>query len=99
MKNYPEKSTIELRREEKRGSKGKKGKTPEANGDKKTEPAFFILEVSDNGVELPENIRIEDSEPPGLQLVSILVEQLEGELELKTFNGTEFVMRFAVLED
>jgi len=62
LKNYSGKSTIKLRREENRSSKGKKGENPEANGDKKTKPACFILEVSDNGVELPENIRIEDSE-------------------------------------
>jgi len=34
----------------------------------------------------------------GLQLVATLVDQLDGELELKRDNGTEFIMRFTVTE-
>ncbi len=33
-----------------------------------------------------------------MQLVTSLVDQLEGELELKRDNGTEFTMRFTVTE-
>ncbi|MDR3667408.1 MAG: hypothetical protein P4L35_11250 [Ignavibacteriaceae bacterium] len=34
----------------------------------------------------------------GLQLVTSLVDQLDGELELKRDNGTEFAIRFTVTE-
>jgi PAS domain S-box-containing protein len=56
----------------------------------------FILMVSDNGVGIPENIDIEDLDSLGLQLVSTLVDQLNGELELKRNNGTEFTIRFTI---
>ena len=37
----------------------------------------FILTVSDNGVGIPENLDIEDPDTLGLQLVTILVDQLD----------------------
>jgi PAS domain S-box-containing protein len=58
----------------------------------------FTLTVSDNGVGIPENLDIEDLGSLGMQLVTSLVDQLDGELELKRNNGTEFTMRFAVTE-
>ena len=58
----------------------------------------FILTVSDNGVGIPENLEIEDLDSLGIQLVTSLVDQLDGELELKRNNGTEFIMRFTETE-
>jgi PAS domain S-box-containing protein len=58
----------------------------------------FILKVSDNGVGITENIDIEDLDSLGLQLVTTLVDQLDGELELKRNNGIEFTIRFMVTE-
>ena len=51
----------------------------------------FILTVSDNGIGIPECFNSENSSSLGLQLVTILVDQLGGELELKRDSGTEFV--------
>jgi PAS domain S-box-containing protein len=59
----------------------------------------FILTVSDNGVGMPESFNFENSDSLGLQLVTILVDQLGGELELKRHNGTEFTIRFAIVEE
>lgn len=56
----------------------------------------FVLTVSDNGVGIPEDVDIENPDSLGLQLVTTLVEQLDGELELKRDNGTEFIIRFSV---
>ncbi len=56
----------------------------------------FKLAVSDNGKGIPETVNFESPKTLGLQLVSILVNQLEGEIELKQENGTEFSMRFKV---
>jgi PAS domain S-box-containing protein len=56
----------------------------------------FILSISDNGVGIPENLDIEDLESLGLQLVTTLVDQLDGELEINRNNGTEFTVRFIV---
>ncbi len=60
--------------------------------------ANFILSVSDNGVGIPENIDIENLDSLGLHLVTSLVEQLDGELEIKRNNGTEFNIRFIAAE-
>ena len=58
----------------------------------------FTMIISDNGVGIPENLDIENLESLGFQLVTSLVDQLDGELELKRNNGTEFGMRFTVTE-
>jgi two-component sensor histidine kinase len=48
----------------------------------------FTLTVSDNGVGIPENLDIEDLNSLGLQLVTSLVDQLDGKIEVKRDNGT-----------
>ena len=58
----------------------------------------FVLTVSDNGVGMPENFNPENSDTLGIQLVSILVGQLDGELDLKIYSGTQFIIRFTVAE-
>jgi len=58
----------------------------------------FILTVSDNGIGMSESFNSESSDSLGIQLVTILVDQLGGELELKRDSGTEFVIRFTVEE-
>jgi PAS domain S-box-containing protein len=59
----------------------------------------YILTVSDNGIGIPESISLEDSDTLGMQLVTILIEQLNGEFELNRACGTEFVIKFTVTED
>ena len=58
----------------------------------------FTLSISDNGVGIPEDLNIEELDSLGLQLVTSLVDQLDGKLELKRDNGTEFTIRFTVTE-
>ena len=58
----------------------------------------FALSVSDNGVGIPKDLDIENLDSLGIQLVTSLVEQLEGELELNRNNGTHFTIRFTVPE-
>ncbi|HET8685675.1 MAG TPA: histidine kinase dimerization/phosphoacceptor domain -containing protein, partial [Methanosarcina sp.] len=55
----------------------------------------FVLTISDNGIGIPENLDIEYLDTLGMQLVTSLVDQLDGELELKRGNGTEFTIRFS----
>ena len=59
----------------------------------------FILTISDDGVGIPENLDIENLESLGMQLVISLVDQLDGEFELKRNNGTEFTLRFTFTEN
>ncbi|WP_292387686.1 PAS domain S-box protein [Methanosarcina sp. UBA5] len=73
----------------------------EGNGEIKSEKfasTAYVLSVSDNGIGIPEDLNIEDLDSLGLQLVTSLVDQLDGELELKGNNGTEFTMKFTVAE-
>jgi PAS domain S-box-containing protein len=58
----------------------------------------FTLIISDNGVGISENLDLEQSDTLGIQLVTTLVDQLNGSLELKRDSGTEFVIRFRVTE-
>lgn len=65
-------------------------------GDKKTN---FILNISDNGIGIPQSLNIEELDTLGFQLITSLVDQLDGEFELKRNNGTEFNMKFTVAEN
>ena len=59
------------------------------------ESTSFILTIYDNGMGIPE-LEIKNLDSLGMQLVTSLVDQLDGELELKRDNGTEFIIRFTV---
>ncbi len=54
----------------------------------------FTLSIADNGKGFPENIDFRNTSSLGLQLVNILVEQIEGSIELKRGKGTEFNINF-----
>ncbi len=59
-----------------------------AGGDK------IILTVRDNGVGLPGGFEIEKCHSLGLNLVSVLVKQLRGSIQLGADGGTEFTITF-----
>ena len=52
------------------------------------------IRVEDFGVGLPEGFKIEESDSLGLGLVDTLVDQIDGELILKTENGTKYLIIF-----
>ena len=54
----------------------------------------YTLVVSDNGLGFPENVDFRNTSSLGLQLVNILVEQLEGAVELENSSGTKFKIWF-----
>ncbi|MGB9940125.1 PAS domain-containing protein [Methanosarcina sp.] len=54
----------------------------------------YSLVVSDNGLGFPENLDFRNTGSLGLQLVNILVEQLEGTIELQKGAGTTFKILF-----
>lgn len=55
----------------------------------------YILSVTDNGKGIPEEIDFQNSDSLGLQLVNILVEQIDGCIELKRDQGTEYIIQFS----
>ncbi|MEE8402015.1 MAG: sensor histidine kinase, partial [Candidatus Hydrothermarchaeaceae archaeon] len=52
------------------------------------------LIVSDNGVGIPKGIDCKNTETFGLRLVNMLVEQIEGTIELNRGGGTKFTITF-----
>lgn len=55
---------------------------------------LYCLEVSDNGVGLPEDVNLNEPKTFGLQLVKLLTEQLNGSIEVDRTNGTRFTITF-----
>ncbi|MCK5198543.1 MAG: sensor histidine kinase, partial [Spirochaetales bacterium] len=54
----------------------------------------FQITVKDNGSGLPNDIDIQNPESSGLQLVKVLTIQIDGQISVKTENGTEFIISF-----
>jgi PAS domain S-box-containing protein len=90
---------IELQRETTGTSEGKGCEERDIESSIFDRSSKFTLTVFDNGIGIPETVDIRNSDTLGLQLISILVEQLDGELELKRDNGAEFIIRINVEEN
>lgn len=56
----------------------------------------IYLKVSDNGIGLPDNINVENTDTLGLQLVYILVSQLDGDIKVINKKGTTFLFNFTI---
>jgi PAS domain S-box len=65
---------------------------------KKQQHDKLELVILDNGKGMPDNLDIENVETLGLKMVTILVNQLKGTLELDRTNGTKFNIIFGEME-
>lgn len=54
----------------------------------------MIIRVEDFGSGLPKGFKIEERETLGLGLVDTLIDQIDGELILKTETGTKYLIIF-----
>ena len=54
----------------------------------------LVLKVGDNGIGLPEGLDFRNTQSLGLQLVTTLVEQLEGTIDLDGYDGATFRVTF-----
>lgn len=59
----------------------------------------YVLEISDNGVGLPENFDIKCQQSLGMLLVNALVGQIDASLEIKHTGGTCYKIKFDVFPD
>jgi two-component sensor histidine kinase len=57
---------------------------------------FVLLIIKDNGVGLSENIKLEDAETLGFQIIYSLVMQHNGTLDCHINNGTEFYIKLKI---
>jgi two-component sensor histidine kinase len=54
----------------------------------------YVLQVKDDGVGYPEGLDFRKTETLGMQIVSTLVEQIDGRLEISRKKGTAFRLEF-----
>jgi two-component sensor histidine kinase len=54
-----------------------------------------ILKLSDDGISLPKHVEPENAASMGLQLVTLLVQQLKGKLTVRRHGGTKYTIAFA----
>ena len=54
----------------------------------------YVLIVKDDGIGFPKEINFKKPTSLGLQIVNLLVEQIEGCIELETNEGTKFSIWF-----
>jgi PAS domain S-box-containing protein len=59
----------------------------------------YLLTVRDNGVGLPPDFNLQESESLGLQLVSMIAEQIEGDLVIDQGEETSFELTFCRLDE
>jgi two-component sensor histidine kinase len=55
----------------------------------------YTLTVADNGVGFPADVDLRATGSLGMQLVTALVDQIDGTVELNRENGTSFVISFS----
>jgi PAS domain S-box-containing protein len=60
----------------------------------KEENNLITLNIEDNGVGLPKDFDLLKTDTLGLQLVSTLAEQLDGEINIVNHNGTKYLITF-----
>jgi hypothetical protein len=58
----------------------------------------FNLIIKDNGIGFPEGLNFKNTESLGLQLVNLLINQVDGSIELNQKRGTEFRIEFEELK-
>jgi two-component sensor histidine kinase len=58
----------------------------------------FLLTIKDNGTGFPEELDFRDAETLGMQLVTMLVNQLDGSIELERKEGTACRIVFSELK-
>jgi len=54
----------------------------------------YVLEIGDDGKGLPEGFALESSSSMGMEIVSILTQQLDGRLRFESANGAHFEISF-----
>ena len=59
---------------------------------------LYEFTVNDNGIGFPEELDYKNTESLGLQLVTNLAEQIDGEIELDRTKGTKFKIKFKEIE-
>jgi len=54
--------------------------------------AHMVVSVADNGIGLPSNIDLNNNPGFGMKLIKMLVEQMDGDIQIERTNGTKFII-------
>ena len=60
----------------------------------RTNGCKYVLDIKDDGKGLPADFRLEDCSSMGMEIVSILTEQLDGKIKVDGTNGAAFTISF-----
>jgi len=60
----------------------------------KKENDQYVLQIYDDGVGIPENVDLDNDKSLGMQLISMLISQLHGEVQLIKKAGTKYIIFF-----
>jgi PAS domain S-box-containing protein len=63
----------------------------------KEDDQMCLLTVKDDGIGLPNSLTMDSEKSLGLYIVRLLVEQLDGTVDIARDNGTSFIIRFSNL--
>jgi PAS domain S-box-containing protein len=74
------------------------GKMGEINIEFHKKDTHYEFTVKDNGIGFPEDIDYQNTDSLGLQMVTSLTDQIDGEITLDGNNGTKFKITFKELE-
>jgi len=58
----------------------------------------YVLEVSDTGIGIPEEIDVNKNNTLGFLLINSLIKQLDGTVKLNRTRGTSFILKFSKLK-
>jgi two-component sensor histidine kinase len=58
----------------------------------------YELIISDDGIGLPNDINMEESNSLGLQIINNLINQIDGSIEFNNSHGTQFKIKFQELD-
>lgn len=54
----------------------------------------YLIQVTDDGIGMPDDINLKESSSLGLQLVAMLAEQIGGDITILSKKGTTFIVKF-----
>ncbi len=55
---------------------------------------YYELSICDDGIGMPEDFDLNDTQSMGLEIICILTEQLEGKIEFERSKGSKFMITF-----
>lgn len=59
--------------------------------------SFYTLTITDDGIGMPKDLELDNTDSLGIKLIMSLAEQLDAKLTIEGVNGTEYIIKFKEL--